>query len=41
MGKPISKDDVLDFEQYLASSRHLLDRKLSEEMDILLESLCI
>ncbi|WP_292464012.1 GNAT family N-acetyltransferase [Methanolobus sp.] len=41
MGKPISKNDVLDFEQYLASSRHLLDRKLSEEMDILLESLCI
>ncbi|MDP2215740.1 MAG: GNAT family N-acetyltransferase [Methanolobus sp.] len=40
MGKHIPKDDILAFEHYLASSRHLLDRKLSTEMDTLLENLC-
>jgi ribosomal protein S18 acetylase RimI-like enzyme len=41
MGKSISWDDILAFEQYLDNSRHLLDRKLSDEMNLLLKTLCI
>lgn len=40
MGKTIPKDDIVTFEKCLATSRHLLDRKLSEEMELLMETLC-
>jgi len=41
MGKSISEGDILAFGQYLGNSRHLLDAKLSEEMDLFLDTLCI
>ncbi|WP_256623220.1 GNAT family N-acetyltransferase [Methanolobus chelungpuianus] len=40
MGKSIPRDDIVTFERYLTTSRHLLDRKLSEEIEQFLETLC-
>lgn len=39
MGKSIPRDDIAAFEQHLATSGHLVDRKLCEEMKFFLKNL--